>query len=121
MRNHGPPGVALLPEGHWQRNKSAERKRPTTALLRDKGYFSGEPVEHGESSRRIYLPESRLQGLVDERIRPSTALLAGKGAWNSGAAGRASQSTLLGETGNSGGPQNGTDASVGAGSLDRSA
>ncbi len=74
--NNGPPGAVLLPDGSWQ--KYIPRKRPTTALLRDKGFFLREP-DHTMESQRSYLPSNTLEGLVYDRFRPLTALLASKG------------------------------------------
>eukprot|EP00286_Rhodomonas_abbreviata_P025502 CAMPEP_0181299994 /NCGR_PEP_ID=MMETSP1101-20121128/6647_1 /TAXON_ID=46948 /ORGANISM="Rhodomonas abbreviata, Strain Caron Lab Isolate" /LENGTH=195 /DNA_ID=CAMNT_0023405189 /DNA_START=189 /DNA_END=776 /DNA_ORIENTATION=- len=55
--NNGPPGAALAPEGHWKNNKGTERKRPTTALLREKGWWTGSAPDHGQSSNRRDLVE----------------------------------------------------------------
>lgn len=93
-RNPGPPGVALLPEGHWQKNKGTRGGRPTTALLKDKGYFMGGPIEHDRVSERPYLPESSIRGMVGVISRPSTAAAQNAKAW---AGPQSTQSTMVSE------------------------
>eukprot|EP00293_Proteomonas_sulcata_P009967 CAMPEP_0184306612 /NCGR_PEP_ID=MMETSP1049-20130417/15567_1 /TAXON_ID=77928 /ORGANISM="Proteomonas sulcata, Strain CCMP704" /LENGTH=203 /DNA_ID=CAMNT_0026618913 /DNA_START=6 /DNA_END=617 /DNA_ORIENTATION=+ len=50
-KNIGPPGVALLPKLTWQSNVG-QRKRPSTTLLRSKGYWDGLPTNFNKSCSR---------------------------------------------------------------------
>jgi len=70
LGNEGPPGVAILPDirknyparddadklqapsdSHWRENKGA-KSRPTTALLKDKGQWTGVPPDHSKKGAR---------------------------------------------------------------------
>mmetsp|Transcript_48466 Transcript_48466/g.75679 ORF Transcript_48466/g.75679 Transcript_48466/m.75679 type:complete len:233 (-) Transcript_48466:560-1258(-) len=49
--NMGPPGAALQAQHHWASNKG-NKKRPTTALLKNKGYFQNSAADHNSLCER---------------------------------------------------------------------
>ena len=82
MEMNGPPGVQLLPAGHWQKNMGGANKNSSNVNV---GIWTTphEELEYAPGRNRP-MSASLLAGrpTAARRQRPSTALLRDKGQWN---------------------------------------